>query len=61
MFKMCTKCFYNLPYKMFYNCVRNWDGKQSWCKDCQKKSYKSHYDQKLFTPIRTTKIAKPLT
>ena len=32
MYKMCTKCFDTLPFKMFYNCLRNYDRKASWCK-----------------------------
>ena len=27
VYKMCTKCFDTLPFKMFYNCLRNYDEK----------------------------------
>ena len=27
MYKMCTKCFDTLPFKMFQSCLRNYDGK----------------------------------
>ena len=40
MNKMCTKCFDTLPFKMFYNCLRNYDRKASWCKQCVSKSKK---------------------
>ena len=29
MYKTCTKCFDDKPYKMFYNCARNIEGKSS--------------------------------
>ena len=39
---MCTKCFDTLPFKMFYNCLRNYDGKASWCKQCMSKAGKAN-------------------
>ena len=45
MYKMCTKCFDDKPFKMFYNCLRNYDGKTSWCKQFVSKS-KRHYIQR---------------
>ena len=36
MYKTCTKCFDDKPYKMFYNCTRNIERKSSWCKEMSK-------------------------
>ena len=46
MYKMCTKCFDTLPFKMFYNYRRNYDGKTGWCKQCTIKSRKALYTKK---------------
>ena len=57
MYKMCTKCFDILPFKMFYNCLRNYDGKTSWCKQCVSKSKKALYTKKktrLLSQIQDT-------
>ena len=42
MYKMCTKCFDTFPFKMFHNCLRNYDGKTSWCKQCKNKAAKAN-------------------
>ena len=37
----CTS-FDTLPFKMLYNCLRNYDRKASWCKQCQNKAAKAN-------------------
>ena len=46
MYKMCTKCFNTLPFKMFYNCLRNYDRKASWCEQCMTKSKKVYIQRR---------------
>ena len=53
MCKMCTKCFDTLPFKMFYNCLRNYDRKASWCKQSTTKSRKALYIQNSFILINS--------
>ena len=42
MYKMCAKCFDTLSFKMFHNCLRNYDEKTSWCIRCQNKAAKAN-------------------
>ena len=38
MYKMCTKCFDTLPFKMFYNCLRNYTWKSELVQTMSKQS-----------------------
>ena len=55
MYKTCTKCFDDKPYKMFYNCTRNIERKSSWCKECQKNYSKCYKNKKKVQAQKTLK------
>ena len=47
--KYCSKCKRILPLDKFAKNRRHADGKQSYCKDCARKSYQSWYNGNIKT------------
>lgn len=59
--KKCTKCGRELPLNKFSKCLRNNDGLQYACKDCQRDSVRKSYYKRKKNSFSVTPLGKVYT